>query len=109
MGGKTRERQGWQQVNRCRNKRAIQENAEDYLEEYDGKMVEDLIYMFGDMLAGYSVKEIDEDKVEEIWMKWKEELPDPDEWSYNRAMNSCIDAEEARADAKRDDMMRGNE
>ena len=91
-----------------RQKRKIQEDAEDYLEEYDSEMVDNLIYMFGDVLAGYSVEEIDEDKIEEIWLDWKSELPDPNEWAYDKAMNRCIDAEEAKADARRDDMMMGD-
>jgi len=59
--------------------------------------------MFKDELEGMDVDSIDEDVIEDIWIAWKESLPDRDTWAYDEAVNDCIDAEEAKYDQWKDE------
>ena len=88
-----------------RHRRAIEASAEEYADKYDEVMVSDLLERLEDELTGMDVDSIDEDLMEEIWIAWKENLPDRGEWAYDEAVNDCIDAEEAKYDQWKDEQM----
>ena len=84
------------------HRRAIEADAERQLDKYDEEMVDDLITMMKDRLEDVTTEDIDEDILEEVWLEWKENLPDPDEWAYETAKDRCIDAMEEQAEARRE-------
>ena len=82
------------------NRETLVKIAEDKIAGYDDEMIDDLLQMFSDRLKGLSVQTIDEDLVEEVWLDWKEGLPDPDQWALDEAEGTLMDM----ADAKYDEM-----
>ena len=85
-----------------RYKRQIQADAEEMCEKYDEVMIDNLLEQMKDELEGMEVDDIDEDIIEEIWMNWKEKLPDRGEWCFDEAMDRCNDAMEQRYEEARD-------
>ena len=85
-----------------RYKKQIQADAERLEDQYDEEMIDNLLTIMHDRLKGLSIDTIDEDLLEEIWLDWKEKLPDPGEWAYDMAVDRCIDAQEAKYDEMRD-------
>jgi len=63
--------------------------AEDYLQEYDEAMIEDLLQIAKDELEGMTVEEIDEDFWLGIFQSWNPQ--DPDEWAYEKVQSHLDD------------------
>ena len=85
-----------------RYRKQIEADAEEFYEKYDEEMIEELLEQMKDELEGMEVDDIDEDLIEEIWINWKEKLPDRGEWSYSMANDRCEEAMEQRYEEARD-------
>jgi hypothetical protein len=83
--------------------RKLKELAEKELDNYDQAMIDDPLALMQNRLDGLDVDTIDEDLMEEIWLDWKEDLPEPDEWALDEAVNGYIDAAEQRYDMMKDE------
>ena len=90
-----------------RYKRQIEADAEEFYEKYDEEMIEELLNQMRDELEGMKVDDIDEDLIEEIWINWKEKLPDRGKWAFEMANDRCIDAMEDRYEDYRDRQLLG--
>ena len=80
---------------RADHKQIMRRSAEDYYEEYDEKMLEDLM----DQLSGVVTEDV-RDIVEE----WYNTLPDAGQWSGEKAWDEYTNAMEDKADAMRDEL-----
>ena len=68
-----------------RDRKIMEDRANDLVESYDEAMINDLIELMKIELEGLALADIDEDLVEDIWINWKENLPEPGDWALGEA------------------------
>ncbi len=88
-----------------RYRKIINKSAEDYLETYDEKMIEELLQILNDELEGAEPVSVSPEHIEELVQNWQFLLPDPGQWAGEKAYCEYEDAMEAKADEERDERM----
>lgn len=85
--------------------RDIKARAEEYEEQYDEAMIDDLKDAINDYLDGLSADSVSPDTIYEIVEEWNNILPDVWDWCHDQVQSDIDSYEDAKYEQMRDERM----
>ncbi len=85
------------------NSRKIKNRAIEFEEEYNERMIEELMEQISTYVDGIDPISVSSELIEEIVVEWQDRLPDVSDWCFMMVENELADTGDAKYQSFKDD------